>query len=282
MRFTKMQGIGNDYIYFNEFEEKISDPFTLSKVVSARRFSIGGDGIVLIGPSEKADFRMRVFNADGSEARMCGNAIRCVGKYVYDRGLTNKTAVTVETLSGVKTLTLTVENGAVALVRVDMGAPVLDPKLIPMNCDAESFINKPLNVDGKEYNGTAVSMGNPHFVVFTKGVDALDLEKLGPRFENHPAFPDRVNTEFVEREEDGLYMRVWERGSGETFACGTGASAVFAAARLLGYCGDKCKIRLRGGVLHFDMSADGHVFMTGPAETVCDGEIDPSQLAKMN
>ena len=242
MKFTKMQGIGNDYVYVNCFEETVENPEELSVRVSDRHFGIGSDGLILIMPSDKADFRMRMFNADGSEGMMCGNGTRCIGKYVYDNGLTDKTEISLETKSGIKYLKLFVKNGLVETVEVDMGQAVTKPADIPMKADGDSFINRPIEVNGKMYNITAVSMGNPHCVIFTSGVDSLDLEKTGPAFENHVFFPEKVNTEFCEILSDGtIKMRVWERGSGETWACGTGACAVAVAAVLCGYskCGEE-------------------------------------------
>lgn len=277
MRFTKMQGIGNDYIYVNCFEEKVDEPEKVSIKVSDRHFGIGGDGLVLIMPSEKADFRMRMFNADGSEGMMCGNATRCIGKYVYDNKLTDKTEITLETKSGIKYLTLHPVDGIVKTVDVDMGEPILVPKDIPMLAKGDSFINKPIDVNGKSVNITAVSMGNPHAVVFTSRIDGLDLEKIGPDYENDPIFPERVNTEFCEII-DGhtIKMRVWERGSGETWACGTGACATATAAVLNGFCkkDEPITLKLRGGDLMITYRSDNnHIIMSGPAETVFDGEI---------
>ena len=277
MRFTKMQGIGNDYIYVNCFKENVPDPESVSIKVSDRHFGIGGDGLVLIMPSDKADFRMRMFNADGSEGMMCGNASRCIGKYVYDKGLTDKTDITLETKSGIKKLHLNPENGKVKTVEVDMGEAILKPRDIPMNADGDSFVNKPVAVDGKEQNITAVSMGNPHAVIFTVSIDKLDLEKIGPSYENHPLFPERVNTEFCEViDSRTLKMRVWERGSGETWACGTGACATAVAAVLNGFCkrDEEITLKLRGGDLKITYRSDNHVIMCGEAETVFEGEID--------
>ncbi len=277
MRFTKMQGIGNDYIYVNCFKENVPDPESVSIKVSDRHFGIGGDGLVLIMPSDKADFRMRMFNADGSEGMMCGNASRCIGKYVYDKGLTDKTDITLETKSGIKKLHLNPENGKVKTVEVDMGEAILKPRDIPMNADGDSFVNKPVAVDGKEQNITAVSMGNPHAVIFTVSIDKLDLEKIGPSYENHPLFPERVNTEFCEViDSRTLKMRVWERGSGETWACGTGACATAVAAVLNGFCkrDEEITLKLRGGDLKITYRSDNHVIMCGEAETVFDGEIN--------
>ena len=231
IKFTKMHGIGNDYIYINCFEQKIDDPQTLARRMSPRRTSVGSDGLILICPSDTADAKMRMFNMDGSEGKMCGNGIRCVGKYLYDNGIAKKNVITVETLSGIKSLEIEAENGEAKFVTVDMGKPVLSPRDIPVIFDGERMVNEPLQVMGKEYRITAVSMGNPHAVVFCDEVQGLDLEKIGPFFENAPIFPERVNTEFIRIISGAeLEMRVWERGSGETFACGTGACAAVAAA----------------------------------------------------
>lgn len=273
LRFVKMEGLGNDYVYVEEFGKKMAGAAELSRRVSDRHFGIGGDGLVLIGDSDKADFSMRIFNADGSEAEMCGNATRCVGKYVYDRGFTKKTSLTLETLAGVRTLELFLEGGAVASVRVDMGAPILEPERIPVNAPGETFIDREIVVDGKKYRGTAVSMGNPHFVVPVESVDALDLEKIGPLFEHHPLFPRRINTEFVEvLSPEAVRMRVWERGSGETLACGTGACATLVACALNNLTGREATVHLTGGDLRIAWSAGGTVFMTGTATHVFDGE----------
>ena len=277
MKFTKMQGIGNDYVYVNCFEETVADPERVSEIISDRHFGIGADGLVLIMPSDKADFRMRMFNADGSEGNMCGNATRCIGKFVYDNHLTDKTNITLETRSGIKKLTLYPENGKVKTVLVDMGKAVLKPADIPMNVSGDTFINKPITVDGKEVFITAVSMGNPHAVTYVDDVDSLELEKIGPSFENHPLFPERVNTEFIKLlDESTMQMRVWERGSGETWACGTGACAATAASVLNGYFphDKEITVKLRGGDLFITYKSDGTVLMRGPAETVFTGEID--------
>lgn len=277
MKFTKMQGIGNDYVYVNCFEETVADPERVSEIISDRHFGIGADGLVLIMPSDKADFRMRMFNADGSEGNMCGNATRCIGKFVYDNHLTDKTNITLETRSGIKKLTLYPENGKVKTVLVDMGKAVLKPADIPMNVSGDTFINKPITVDGKEVFITAVSMGNPHAVTYVDDVDSLELEKIGPSFENHPLFPERANTEFIKiLDESTMQMRVWERGSGETWACGTGACAATAASVLNGYFphDKEITVKLRGGDLFITYKSDGTVLMRGPAETVFTGEID--------
>lgn len=281
MKFTKMHGIGNDYIYVNCFEEKVDNPEKVSIYVSDRRKGIGSDGLVMIMPSDKADFRMRIFNADGSEAMMCGNATRCIGKYVYDKGLTDKTEITLETNSGIKYLTLFPENGKVESVEVDMGKAILAPKDIPVNSDKERFISEPVEVDGKEYKITCVSMGNPHAIVYMDDIKDLELEKIGPSFENHKLFPDRINTEFIEViDSKTLNMRVWERGSGETFACGTGACASVVASVLNGYCNhdEEVTVHLRGGDLKITWNSDGTVIMKGPAALICDGDIDVSHI----
>ena len=277
MKFTKMHGIGNDYVYVNCFTETVPDPAATARFVSDRHFGIGSDGLILIKPSEKADFEMEMYNLDGSRGAMCGNGIRCVGKYVYDYGLTDKTTITVDTLSGVKTLDLTVENGKVTRVRVDMGAPVFACSRIPVALDLETAVDQPVTVGGKEYRFTGVSMGNPHAVVFVPDTESLDLPVIGPEFEHHPLFPDRVNTEFIQvLGPNELRMRVWERGSGETMACGTGACAAASAAILNGLADEKqpVTVHLLGGDLSifWDREA-GTLFMTGPATVVFEGEI---------
>ncbi|GHU42942.1 diaminopimelate epimerase [Clostridia bacterium] len=307
MKFTKMQGIGNDYIYVNAFTETVSNPGELSIRLSDRHFGVGSDGLILIKPSKVADFEMEMYNADGSRSQMCGNGIRCVGKYVYDYGLTDKTTITIDTLAGIKELILTVENAKVSLVRVDMGEPILEGKKIPVlpedstglnqgaipqeweqvdpradyrNLDQiaeQTVIAKPLDVLGKSYTMTCVSMGNPHCIIFCEeDVRTLALEKIGPNFENHPRFPERINTEFVNvLDENTLRMRVWERGSGETLACGTGACAVAVAAMLNKYTKRSVTVQLTGGDLQITWDEEtNHVFMTGAAEIVFDGEIE--------
>ena len=276
MKFTKMHGIGNDYIYVNCFEEKVDEPEKVSVVLSDVRKGIGSDGLVLIMPSEKADFRMRIFNADGSEAMMCGNATRCIGKYVYDMGLTHKTDITLETNSGIKYLTLYLKNGKVDMVTVDMGKAVLVPKDIPVKSDLERFVSQPVEVCGRTWDITCVSMGNPHAVIFTEGVAELDLEKIGPHFENHELFPNRVNTEFAEVIDDHtLNMRVWERGNGETLACGTGACAAVAAACEMGLCdkGSDVTVKLLGGDLTVNYT-DERIILTGSATKVYEGSFE--------
>lgn len=279
LKFTKMHGIGNDYIYINAFEQEIADPNALSEKLSDRRFSIGGDGVILICPSDVADAKMRMFNADGSEGMMCGNGVRCVGKYVYDNLLEDKSrdTITIETLSGIKTLKITAVDGKAELLEVDMGKAILNAADIPVVYDGcDTVIAKPLVVDNKEHIVTCVSMGNPHCVTFVSDVDSLELEKIGPSFENHEAFPQRINTEFVKViDEKTLQMRVWERGSGETWACGTGACATVVAACENGYCkkGENITVHLRGGDLIINYT-DERVLMTGPATKVFDGEIE--------
>lgn len=276
MKFTKMQGLGNDYVYVNCFKETIENPPEMAKKVSNRNFGIGSDGLIMINPSDVADFEMEMYNADGSRSEMCGNGIRCVGKYVYDYGLTEKEHISVETLAGIKYLDLTVEDGKVKLVKVDMGSPELVPANIPIVADGDRVIDEPINVNGTEYRMTGVSMGNPHAVVYVEDVKGLDIEKIGPAFENHERFPNRVNTEFVKvLDQNTVEMRVWERGSGETMACGTGACAVAVACILNGLTEDKVTVKLLGGDLQieWDKEAD-KVYMTGPAEVSFDGEIN--------
>ena len=283
MKFTKMHGIGNDYVYVNCFRELVERPEELARRVSDRHFGVGSDGLILIKPSETADFEMEMYNADGSRGAMCGNGIRCVAKYVYDYGLTDETSISVSTGSGVKHLELTVENGKVALVRVDMGAPILEAARIPVDvskfgseCADGRVIGETLRVQEKDYEATCVSMGNPHCIVPISDVDGLKIEEIGPSFEQHEAFPDRVNTEFIRvLDRKTVQMRVWERGSGETWACGTGACAVAVACILNGWTEDSVTVKLRGGDLQiFWDSEKNTVFMTGPATTVFDGELE--------
>ncbi|MGI6777899.1 MAG: diaminopimelate epimerase [Acetivibrionales bacterium] len=276
MRFTKMHGLGNDYIYVNCFKEKVGNPNELAKFISDRHFGVGSDGLVLILPSDKADFRMRMFNSDGSEAEMCGNAIRCVGKYVYDNGLTDKTVISIDTLAGVKILDMTVENGKVVLVRVNMGEPVIEAAKIPVKTGKERFISEPVEIDGKSYNVTGVSMGNPHAVTYVDNVESFPLELIGPKMENHELYPRKINAEFVQViDRRTLKMRVWERGAGETLACGTGACAVLVASVLNGFSERKATVRLLGGDLFIEWNeTDNHVYMTGPAVKVFDGEVE--------
>lgn len=274
-----MHGLGNDYIYVNCLEHKLKHPEEVARIVSDRHFGVGSDGLILICPSDRADFEMRMYNADGSEGKMCGNAIRCVGKYVYDRGFTDRTTLQIDTRSGVKTLELTLEGGQVSTVRVDMGKASLRAKDIPVDTDYDDFISQPMLVHGEVFLVTCVSMGNPHAVIFCDDVENLPLEDIGPLFENHEKFPDRINTEFIELvDRQTLKMRVWERGSGETFACGTGACAAVVAAVVNEHCdaGDEVTVRLRGGELKIICREDFTVLMEGPAAHVFDGvmEID--------
>lgn len=277
MQFTKMQGAGNDYIYVNCFKETVDNPEKTAIRVSDRHFGIGADGLVLIKPSQVADFFMDIYNADGSRAKMCGNATRCVAKYVYDNKMTDKTEIALETLSGIKYIKLTVQDGKAVAARVNMGAPILEGAKIPTKFDGETVVSQKLTVEDKDYAVTCVSMGNPHCILYTDDVRALNLPQIGPNFENHEMFPDRINTEFVHIvSETELDMRVWERGSGETLACGTGACASVVASVLNGCCrrGTDVKVNLLGGTLYINWTAEGDVYMTGPAETVCTGNID--------
>lgn len=273
--FTKMQGAGNDYIYVNTLRHPIADPVRTSIKWSSCHTGIGSDGLVLIGKSTKADFSMRIFNADGSEAMMCGNASRCIGKYVYDNKLTQKEVITLETLSGIKILKLHTENGLVEEVTVDMDLPLLTNSR-QINTPDGKMLAKTITVDGKEYKGTFVCMGNPHLVIFIDDIKNVNLPAIGPKLENHPLFPERTNVEFVEVLPDGsLRMRVWERGSGITMACGTGACATAVAAYLNHKAGRKSRVRMDGGDLQVHWNeTDGHVYMTGPAVKVFDGEIE--------
>lgn len=275
--FTKMQGIGNDYVYVNVFEEKnIPEPSFLARHISDRHFGVGGDGMVLICPPEDggaADVRMRMFNADGSEGEMCGNAVRCIGKFVYEKGIVKKETIRLETLGGLRILQLCVKGNQVLSVRVDMGRPILKPAEIPLAASGDSFINGEIEVDGKIWRGTAVSMGNPHFVTLVDDVASLDLPRIGPMFENHPLFPRRVNTEFVQLvNKERIKMRVWERGSGETLACGTGACAALVACALNGLTGREATVELAGGELSIRWASGDTVFMSGCAEIVFEGQ----------
>ena len=275
MRFTKMQGAGNDYVYVNCFEQTVENAPELARRISDRHFGVGSDGLILIAPSDVADVQMIMYNADGSRAQMCGNGIRCVGKYAHDRGLTDKTVLTVETLAGIKTLTLHLgPDGQTESVTVDMGEPELAPEKIPVRADGARAVDIPIEAAGRTWRATCVSMGNPHAVIFVNDVDLLDLQKIGPEFEHHALFPERTNTEFCQVLPDGaLKMRVWERGAGETLACGTGACATLVAANLTERSGRAATLKLRGGDLAilWDVQ-NNHIFMTGPATFVFDGE----------
>ena len=280
MKFTKMHGLGNDYVYVNCFEEKIDNPPAVARFVSDRHFGIGSDGLIMINPSKTADFEMEMYNADGSRGEMCGNGIRCVAKYVYDYGLTDKTQISVETLGGIKYLDLTIEDGKVSLVKVDMGKPKLEADLIPIISEREQVIDEPIEVDGKEDHMTGGSMGNPHAVIYVDDVKGLDLEKIGPKFENHERFPKRINTEFVHCiDRQTVEMRVWERGSGETLACGTGACAVAVSSILNNLTDTQVTVKLLGGDLQIEWDREkDRVFMTGPATVVFDGVIDITEI----
>lgn len=278
MKFTKMHGAGNDYIYVNCFEEKVTNPNETSLKVSDRHFGVGSDGLVLIKPSKVADFMMDIYNSDGSQAKMCGNATRCVAKYVYDNKMTDKTDISLETLSGIKYIKVTLgTDGKVESARVNMGQPILKAKDIPTALSGDSVISVPITVDSKTRNITCVSMGNPHCIVYIDDTDSLDIEKTGPSFENHELFPDRINTEFIQIvDKNSFKMRVWERGAGETLACGTGACASTVASILNGYYkkDEDIRVILRGGELTIRWSSeDNCVYMTGPAATVCTGEF---------
>ena len=273
MKFTKMQGIGNDYVYVNCFEEHVEDPALVAQLVSERHFGIGSDGLILICPSEVADCRMRMFKEDGSEGSMCGNGIRCVGKYAYDHGIVDKPQISVETLGGIKYLDMRIEDGKVKTVKVDMGIPQLTSEL-----------PEKIQVDGKKLEFTGIDVGNPHAVYYVDDVDSLDLEKIGPAFEMHERFPDRVNSEFIRViDRRHLQMRVWERGSGETWACGTGATASAVASMMLGLVENTVEVQLIGGNLEITWDREsGHVYMTGPAVEVFTGEIDLTQYEEKN
>ena len=278
MKFTKMQGIGNDYVYINCFEETVKDPSAVARFVSDRHFGIGSDGLILIRPSQVADCEMDMYNLDGSQGAMCGNGIRCVAKYVFDHGIVNKTSISIATKSGIKYVDLTVKDGKASLIRVNMGSPILQATQIPVVADTEQVIDAPIQVDGQEYHYTAVSMGNPHAIVYVEDTDSLDLAKIGPSFENHVNFPDRINTEFVQiLDKHTVKMRVWERGSGETLACGTGACAVAVASILNGHVSPDTPVtvKLLGGDLQiFWNRSENLVYMTGPARITFTGEFN--------
>ncbi len=284
MKFTKMQGCGNDYVYVNGFEEKIPQEKKpeIVRRLSDRHFGIGGDGVIFINPAEEADFEMEMYNADGSRSEMCGNGIRCVAKFVYDKGLTDQEHITIVSAGKVKYLELTVEGktgtdrGVVTKVRVNMGSPILVPEEIPVQADGEQAVDEPILVQGQEYRMTCVSMGNPHAVVFMKDVAQLDIDKVGPYFENHERFPRRTNTEFVEvLDRKHVFMRVWERGTGETLACGTGCCATAVACVLNGLTENAITVKVLGGELQIEWDREQNVvFMTGPAEIVFEGEVE--------
>lgn len=293
MKFTKMQGCGNDYVYVNGFQEKIpaEEKPKLVRRLSDRHFGVGGDGVIFINPAENADFEMEMYNADGTRAEMCGNGIRCVAKFVYDKGLTEAEHITVLSAGRIKYLSMVIhrqhpwDRGIVKKVRVNMGSPIFEPEQIPVKTEyirsagegetKDQIVNEPIEVNGKEYSMTCISMGNPHAVVFAEDVRNLDLERIGPAFENHPCFPKRVNTEFVEiLDRQHVFMRVWERGTGETLACGTGCCATAAACVLNGLTDSKITVKLLGGELEIEWDRDQNlIYMTGPAEIVFEGEI---------
>ena len=274
-KFTKMHGLGNDYVYMDAIHQKIDNGSELARFVSNRHFGIGSDGLILICKSDIADFKMRMFNQDGSEAEMCGNGIRCVGKFVYDKGLTNKTTVTIETLAGIKTLKFNLKDKKVETVRVYMGEPILNPEMIPVISSENPVKDLKLKALDKEFIFTCVSMGNPHAVVYVDDVDNLPIEEIGPKFESHERFPRRVNTEFVKvLDRHTVQMRVWERGSAETLACGTGACAVAVSCILNGLTEDEVTVKLLGGDLEIQWDQEKNtVYMTGPATVVFDGEL---------
>ena len=293
MRFTKMHGLGTDYVYVNCFKEKVEHPSEVARFVSDRHFGIGSDGLIMINPSKVADFEMEMYNADGSRGEMCGNGIRCVAKYVYDKGLTDKKDITIVSAGKIKYLKLTVEGktatdrGQVTLVQVNMGNPILAPAEVPVTveatqetADGPAVVNAPIMVDNTEYHMTCVSMGNPHAIVFMEGVKDLDIEKIGPKFEHHTCFPNRTNTEFVEiLDRKNVFMRVWERGTGETLACGTGCCATAVACVLNGLTDEEITVKLLGGELHIKWDRkENLVYMTGPAKIVFEGEVDPYSI----
>ena len=282
IKFTKMEGLGNDYVYVDCTKQNLENASNLAKIISDRHFGVGSDGLILIKSSKKADFRMQMFNSDGTEAEMCGNGIRCVGKYVYDKGLTDKTTLKIETLAGIKVLNLNVEDGKVKTVKVDMGEPILDYKLIPAkdgkvykSRDGIKFYKVNINIEGDLKELTCVSMGNPHGIDFANNTEKLKIEKFGPIIEVDEHFPNKVNAEFIEiLDKHNIKMRVWERGAGETLACGTGACASVVASFLNGYTERNVTVELLGGKLEIEWNKeDNHVYMTGPAETVFEGEF---------
>ncbi len=275
MKFTKMQGCGNDYVYVNGFTEEIKDKPTFVRAVSDRHFGVGGDGAIFINPSDAADFEMEMYNADGSRSEMCGNGIRCVAKFVYDKGMTDQHQISIVSAGQIKYLDLDVKDGKVANVKVNMGEPVLRAKDVPVISTMEESVNEPIMVQGTEYRMTCVSMGNPHAIVFMDDVANLEIEKIGPYFENHEVFPNRTNTEFVEVvDRSHVNMRVWERGTGETLACGTGCCATVVACVLNGLTDNKVIVKVLGGEILIEWDRENNlVYMTGPATTVFEGEF---------
>ena len=282
IKFTKMQGLGNDYVYIDAINQKIENMSYLAKFVSDRHFGIGSDGLILICKSDIADFKMRMFNSDGSEAEMCGNGIRCVGKFVYDKGLTNKTTLTIETLAGIKTLKLNTKEGKVETVKVDMGEPILDPEKIPVISKENPVKNLLLKAEDKEFKFTCVSMGNPHAITEVKNTEKFDVEKYGKILEIDKVFPNKTNVEFIQiLDKEHIKMRVWERGAGETLACGTGACATAVACYLNGKTNRKVEVELLGGKLYIEWNEkDNHIYMTGPAVTVFEGSMPKERIDK--
>lgn len=276
MKFTKMQGLGNDYVYVNCLEKEIQNPSEVAIKISDRHFGVGSDGLVLILPSNLSDFRMRMFNSDGSEAEMCGNAIRCVGKYVYDNKLTNKSCITIETLAGIKHLEMTVQEGGVKYIKVNMGEPVLKSKDIPIATDKKEFISENIEINGSSWLFTGVSMGNPHVITYVENISKAPVQSIGSQVENHPIFPRKTNVEFVEViDKNTLNMRVWERGTGETLACGTGACAAVVASVINGFSNRMVKVNLTGGELDIEWcEKDNCIYMTGMAEKVFEGDFE--------
>ena len=276
MKFTKMHGLGNDYIYVNTMIEKIDNPSELSRNISRYHFGIGSDGLIMIGASDTADFDMRIINSDGSEAEMCGNGIRCVGKYVYDKGLTKKDVITISTLAGIKTLELKIEDGVCTGAKVNMGKPILAPSIVPVNLSGDRVVNRKIETQIKDFNITAVSMGNPHCIVYVPDTDFQEFPIWGAYLEKHSLFPKKTNVEFVQViDRNTLRMRVWERGAAETLACGTGACATLVASVLNGHSERAATVKLKGGDLFIEWASDDEdVYMTGPATTVFEGEID--------
>ena len=275
IKFTKMQGLGNDYVYMDAIHQKIENESSLAQFVSNRHFGIGSDGLILICKSDVADFKMRMFNSDGSEAEMCGNGIRCVGKFVYDKGLTDKTTVTIETLAGIKTLELNTKEGKVETVKVDMGEPILNPKEIPVISDEEPVKNLILEAEGRKFKFACVSMGNPHAITEVENTEKFDVEKYGKVLEVDKAFPNKTNVEFIQIiDKNHVKMRVWERGAGETLACGTGACATAVACYLNGKTDRNVEVELLGGKLLIEWNEENnHIYMIGPAVTVFEGEL---------
>ncbi|MCI8291697.1 MAG: diaminopimelate epimerase [Clostridia bacterium] len=274
LKFTKMQGLGNDYVYMDAIHQKIENAPFLAKNVSNRHWGIGSDGLILIDKSDVADFKMQMFNPDGSESEMCGNGIRCVGKFVYDKELTNKTEITIETLAGIKKLNLKVQNGKVKMITVDMGEPILEPNKIPVVSNKIPVQDLEIKVLDREFLVTCVSMGNPHAVIILDDIDTFDIEKYGKKIENNPKFPNKTNVEFIKIEDrQHIKMRVWERGTGETLACGTGACSCVIAGVLNGIVDRNVMVKLLGGCLQIEWKEDNHVYMTGPAVIVFEGEL---------